>query len=168
MKTRTRRDVLLLAGLTLVSVGAARAETPAGPVILTVKGKIGGSDSGTSEFDLAMLEALPKTSFKTSSPWTEAGTSFDGVSLKDLAQAVGAKGTKVTARALNDYASSFPLDEAAASGCIVAYRMNGEVMTPRDKGPLWIIYPFDDRPELKTETNYSHCVWQLAVIEFTD
>lgn len=169
MKKITRRAMLIVGSGALLKVGPARAGTPAGAVVLTVKGKIDGSaNGGTAQFDLAMLEAMPKTSFKTSSPWTDAGTSFEGVALKDLAAAVGAAGGTVIARALNDYSASFPLDDAVSGGCLVAYRMNGEYMSMRDKGPLWIIYPFDDFPELKTETKYAHCVWQLSVIEFTD
>ena len=34
-------------------------------------------------------------------------------------------------------------------------------MSVRDKGPLWVMYPFSDAPALKTETNYSRCIWQL-------
>jgi hypothetical protein len=162
----TRRAFLTIAGLTLVSAVPARAAKPTGPVVLTVRGKIAGGED--LEFDMAMLEALPKTSFKTSSPWTEAGTEFEGVSLKDLIAAVGATGGTLTARALNDYSASFPASEAAADGAIIAYRMNGELMRVREKGPLWVIYPFDDNPDLKTETTYSRCVWQLAAVEFTD
>ena len=162
----TRRAFLTIAGLSLVSAVSARAAKPTGPVVLTVRGKIAGGQD--VEFDMAMLEALPKTSFKTSSPWTEGGTAFEGVALKDLIAAVGATGGTLTARALNDYSASFPASEAVAGGAIIAYRMNGEPMSVREKGPLWIIYPFDDNPELKTETNYSRCVWQLAAVEFTD
>jgi hypothetical protein len=62
--------------------------------------------------------------------------------------------------ALNDYAVPLPMSDAN-SGAIIAYKMNGEYMPVRAKGPLWIMFPFDDKPELKTEAAYSRCVWQL-------
>lgn len=169
MTTITRRAFLYGTGSIFVSGAAAHAAGPSGPVVLTVSGKIASPAGGAAaEFDMAMLEALPKTSFTTSSPWTDGGVAFEGVAVKDLVAAVGATGATLTARALNDYSASFPVGEAVSSGAIIAYKMNGAYMSIRDKGPLWIVYPFDDRPELKTETNYAHCVWQLAAVEFTD
>lgn len=159
----TRRTFLAVSALAFAPAAAAAASTPSGEVVLIVR-----SSGNTATFDMAMLEAMPKTSFVTSSPWTEDDTAFEGVALKDLIAAAGATGTMLTARALNEYASTWPVSEAISGGAIVAYKMNGSYMSVREKGPLWIVYPFDDRPDLKTESNYSRCVWQLASIEFTD
>jgi hypothetical protein len=38
-------------------------------------------------------------------------------------------------------------------------------MSLREKGPLWIIYPFDSSPEYQTELIYSRSIWQLNRIE---
>jgi hypothetical protein len=38
----------------------------------------------------------------------------------------------------------------------------------RDQGPLWIMFPFDDKPELKSELIYSQSVWQLRKMTFLD
>jgi hypothetical protein len=38
-------------------------------------------------------------------------------------------------------------------------------MSLREKGPLWIIYPFDSSPEYQTELTYSRSIWQLNRIE---
>jgi len=35
----------------------------------------------------------------------------------------------------------------------------------RDKGPLFMIYPFDAQPELRSAVYYSRSVWQLSEIE---
>jgi hypothetical protein len=34
-------------------------------------------------------------------------------------------------------------------------------MPIRDKGPLFIVYPFDSDPRLQTEQYYGRAVWQL-------
>jgi hypothetical protein len=43
--------------------------------------------------------------------------------------------------------------------------MDGERLLPRDKGPIWIVYPRDDFPEL-TDIRYDYrWVWQLTRLE---
>ena len=39
--------------------------------------------------------------------------------------------------------------------------MNGKAMDVRNKGPIWIIYPIDEFPELKTEEISGRSIWQL-------
>lgn len=67
--------------------------------------------------------------------------------------------------ALNDYAVDIPVSDAVADGPIVAYLMNDQPMPVRDKGPLWIVYPFDSKAEYRTEAIYSKSIWQLSRIE---
>jgi hypothetical protein len=38
-------------------------------------------------------------------------------------------------------------------------------MSVRDKGPLWVIYPYDAVPEYKSERIYARSIWQLVSIE---
>jgi hypothetical protein len=144
-----------------VSARADELPKPTGEVILTLSGAISVRNAGTTaEFDLAMLEAMPKAVIKTSTPWTEGVATFDGVALGDLLKAVGASGARITASALNDYSATLPTGDAD-TGAIVAYRVDGRHLSVREKGPLWIIYPLDGKPELKSETIYARCVWQL-------
>jgi hypothetical protein len=44
---------------------------------------------------------------------------------------------------------------------ILAMKMNGEVLHTRSKGPLWVIYPWSDRPELRNEVVYGRSIWQI-------
>jgi hypothetical protein len=140
---------------------AGELAAPTGEVILTIDGEIGRTNSPAgADFDMAMLEAMPRTTVQTRTPWTEGVAKFEGVLLSDLLALVEAKGDTIMAVALNDYAVPVPAADAD-TGAIVAYRMNGEYMPVRMKGPLWIIYPFDARPELKSETVYARSAWQL-------
>jgi hypothetical protein len=159
-----RTAVLLLAVLVGSSSGALAGSlgAPIGDAILTISGAIGSMNGdGTAVFDRAMLETLPKVTITTANPWTSTPAKFEGVSLTDLLAAVVAKGSSLKAVALNDYAVDLPKSDAD-QGAIVAYRVDGHELTVRDKGPLWIIFPFDSKPELKTETYYSRCIWQLS------
>ena len=88
-----------------------------------------------------------------------------GVELATLLAALGAEGTVLLAIAHNDYAVDIPVSDAVAGGPVVAYLRNGAAMSMRDKGPLWVIYPFDSKPEYQSELIYSRSIWQLDRIE---
>jgi len=102
---------------------------------------------------------------ETTTIWTEGMQTFEGVALVDLLAAIEAEGANLRAIALNDYAVDIPVSDAVEGGPIVAFLRNGETMSLRDKGPLWVIYPFDSSPEYQTEQIYSRSIWQLDRIE---
>lgn len=134
--------------------------------VLTVSGAVQAPAEGTTwELDMASLRALPSDQFETTTIWTEGVQTFEGVPLVSLLEHVGASGTMIQAVALNDYAVSIPVADAVEDGPIIAYARNSQAMSVRDKGPLWIIYPFDDNETYKSEEYYSRSIWQLAHIE---
>ena len=137
-------------------------EAPQGAVILTVSGKIGVKNSADAAlFDAALLDALPQHSFVSTTPWLKHPATFTGPLLKDVLQALKAQGTTLKALALNDYKIDIPLDDAFKFDVILTRKVDGRVLTVREKGPIFVMYPFERFPELKTETYYSRCVWQL-------
>ena len=75
---------------------------------------------------------------------------------------VGATGDRVVAVALNDYSSEIPIEDFAKYHAILALKRDGEYMPVRDKGPLFIVYPYDQNPELRSQKFYSRSVWQVA------
>jgi len=161
-----------LAFLTLVfSVQHLAAEPlppPSGKVILTVSGDIPVANVGESaQFDLDGLRALGLTTIETTTVWTEGKQVFQGVSLKDLLARLNVTTGEIKARAINDYSVIIPVTDAVEGGPIIAYLLNGDIMTIRDKGPLWVIYPFDSAPRYRTEVIYSRSVWQLDRLEIT-
>ena len=48
---------------------------------------------------------------------------------------------------------------------ILATRHDGALMPVRDKGPIWVLYPMDKEPALRTETIYTRSVWQVKSID---
>jgi hypothetical protein len=136
---------------------------PEGKTILVVSGSIGNTNAGqTAKFDLKMLESLGMQTVETTTPWYEGRVRFEGVRLDKLMQTVAAKGETVTAVALNDYVTTIPMEDFAKYNVILAMKRNGQYMPVRDKGPLFIIYPFDSNPELQSQTFYGRSAWQLA------
>ncbi|PSL17701.1 molybdopterin-dependent oxidoreductase [Shimia abyssi] len=142
---------------------------PTGRVILTVSGKIGATNSGdTAQFDLEMLRALPSESFSTTTLWTEGVREFTGVPLAVLLDNLGISGSTVDAWAINDYLAEFSVSELDEKAPIIAYEMDGEPMTRRNRGPLWIVYPYDSSAKYQNELTYTRSVWQLDRIEILE
>jgi hypothetical protein len=157
----TRRALMLVASLCMLSPVWA-LDPPSGAPILTISGNVGAKNqAGAAVFDLAMLEALPQKTFVTNTPWDKQPTKFTGPLLRDVLAAARATGTTVTALALNDYKTSIPVEDARQFDVIVAHRINDQPISVRTKGPLFIIYPFDSVPELKTSKYYGRSAWQL-------
>ncbi len=135
---------------------------PTGRTVLTVNGQIGQTNKGKdAAFDMAMLEALPQHSFTTRTPWYDRPVKFTGPLLSDLLAAVQAKGTTINATAINDYTIRIPVADAKAHGVIVARLLDDQPMAVRDKGPLFVVYPFDSKAELRTSVYYERSIWQL-------
>lgn len=162
--------VRLVAGaLAIMSASPLLAEplpAPTGPVILTVTGQITETNvAGSAQFDAAMLADLGMVEFATATNWTEGVNSFSGPALAAVLTRVGAAGSTLRAVAINDYLVEFPLAEAFHDGPTLAFLMNGAEMSVRDKGPIWLIFPFDSNIEFRTEEIYRRSVWQLDRLE---
>ena len=148
------------------SAAAAPLASPQAEPILTVSGKIANTNDGAvARFDRQMLEALGTVTLRTMTPWYDHVVEFEGVSMKALMQHVGAEGTQVTATALNDYRGTIPLSDFDSFEVILAMKRDGVDMPIRDKGPLFIVYPYDSDPELANGLYYSRSVWQVKELE---
>lgn len=154
---------LMLAGASMLIAGAASAlDKPTGPILLTVEGQITNRNQGDKAvFDRAMLEKLGVREVRTTTTWTDGVKRFEGPTVKALLDAVGARGSQLRAVAINDYAIELDAAEFAAYPAILAMRMDGAELRIRDKGPIWIVYPRDEFPALRTEANNSKWIWQL-------
>lgn len=159
------RPLVLCALVAPLPALAADLPAPQGDVLLTITGAIAHTNDGeAARFDRAMLEAMEPRIFETKTIWTEGVQEFTGVALSDLMAAVGAEGSSIAATAVNDYSVDIPAEDWAEDGPIVAYLANGAPMSLRDKGPLWIVYPYDSKPEYQAEVIYSRSIWQLERI----
>ena len=130
------------------------------------------TDVTSPELDVTLsleeLDALAQTEFSTTTIWTDGVDTFSGVSLKTLLSHLNATGKTIEMIALNDYAVSMPMAELDGDAPIIATRMNGQSMSVRDKGPYWVIYPYDSDPSYRTETVYARSIWQLNRLKVID
>lgn len=144
---------------------ACHLPKPSGPAILLVKGMIDECNEGFEvHFDMKMLEALPRTQIVTANPWEKTAVTFDGVLLRDLLDHVEADGKVIGITALNDYQAEIDVQDAYAIDVMLAYKRNGAYMAVREKGPLFVVFPFTGNPELETEKRYVQSVWQVSRI----
>jgi hypothetical protein len=131
-------------------------------VVLTVDGHINGG--AAQDYSLQQLEALGLATIETSTPWHNGKVRFEGVPLRRLMEHIGASGKTATVLALNNYRTQIPVSDFTSYPVILAMRKDGAYMPISEKGPLFIIYPFDASQELKSELFYSRSAWQVRKI----
>jgi hypothetical protein len=154
------------AGLALAAPWVQALDAAPGKVVLSIAGNLTKANAGAkADFDMAMLEKLPQHSFTTATPWYPQPKTFTGPLLRDVLAAAGAKGALLRAVALNDYKIEIPAGDADKFDVIVARLLDGQPMPVREKGPLFIVYPFDSSTELRSERYYSRSAWQLRTLE---
>lgn len=120
--------------------------------------------AASTQFNLTDLQAFPPISFETETIWTEGVQRFTGVSLLAMMRHLDIKEGTLELHAINDYVVEFGVSGAVDGGPIIAYERNGALMSRRDKGPLWIVFPYDSDPVYQTEEIFSKSVWQLVRI----
>ncbi|WP_425040316.1 molybdopterin-dependent oxidoreductase [Primorskyibacter sp. S187A] len=159
--------ILVVMAWSSVAAMAEALKTPEADIVLSVSGDIAQTNAeGLAVFDMDMLRAMPVETITTTTIWTEGEQVFEGVPLKAVMDMLGATGSVILASAINDYTVEIPADSLTETVPIVAFAQNGEEMSRRQKGPLWIVYPYDRAPEFRTEVIYSRSIWQLDRLEF--
>lgn len=156
----TRRHVALSLALAGLAGRAVAAE--GGKTMLTVSGRIAAADG--VRMDREAIERLGLVTLQTTTPWHNGRVTFEGVPMRALLREVGANGTSVQALALNDYSTEIPLADFEKYDVILALKRDGEYMPVRDKGPLFIVYPYDSDPDLKSQKFYSRSAWQVKAL----
>jgi len=154
---------MLLSGIAV----AADLPEPTGDEILTVDGAVSVSNrTGEAVFDHAMLAEIDTHQFTTNNPWDETVSTFEGIRLSSLMAALGvdAGAELLVVAALDGYVAEVPIADFDRFEPILAWSRDGERMTVRDKGPLWLVYPYDSDEELTGEVYSARSVWQIERI----
>lgn len=156
------KNLLGLVAPVIVAFGLV-SSAAAEDVILTVT-----KGDEVTTFDRESLSDLGLETIVTSTIWTEGTQVFEGVPLKALVEKFDVTDGMIDAWAINDYLAEIPLTDAVENGPILALTLNGAEMSVRDKGPIWIIYPYDQDAMFRSEVVYARSVWQLDRIEFLE
>ncbi len=150
---------LILAGpFTVAGIRTAQASEPS----LTVA----GPSIGERRLGLAEFKRLGGNELRTSTPFSEGVQLFTGIAGSQFVKATGVSGRNVHAEALNGYKVIIPWAVFATDSLLIAYERDGKPMAVRDKGPFWIVFPFDAGPEFRTDTYKSYAIWSITRFEF--
>jgi hypothetical protein len=152
--------LMLLVGA--MAVSAANSDEPA--LVLSR----GGEESGeTLGFTLEQLEALPQTTIVTENEFVDGMVTYHGPLVRDVLEHLGLDEAE-TLRfiAANDYYVDIPASDFRQYNAILAMEADGTRLSRRDKGPLWLMYPLSDHPELRGDPVYvTRLIWQIFRIE---
>ena len=146
---------IVAAGLFLAAAGGAALAQDA--VLTITDGK------QTVEIKQAELAALKQDVIETSTPWTEGTVKFSGPSFTEILNKAGLAGETVTTEALDGYSVEIPRSALTADGAILALSMN-DAPLPADKAPFWIVFPYDQSPEMSDEAHQSYSAWAVKAL----
>ncbi|MGR4067132.1 molybdopterin-dependent oxidoreductase [Billgrantia sp. C5P2] len=156
---------LLLFSSASLPVMAEQLPPPEGDVLLRVTGDIENTNVGDElHLDRKMLMSLSTRVTETSTPWTEGVGRFEGPLLRALLEAAGIRNEHVRIQALNEYETEVPVADFHEYDVILALERDGEPIAVRDLGPMFVLYPFDEHPQLLNETIRHRSVWHVGSI----
>lgn len=139
---------------------------PTGEPLVTIQFEgTNATDGQAVGIDLPGLEVLQWAEFSTSTIWTDGPQTFSGVLLLELMGCFGVADHRLRLWAKNDYTVEIDGSSYAGMSALIAVRRNGELMSVRDKGPLWLVFPYDTDEKFRTETIFAQSIWQLERIE---
>ncbi|QTF92041.1 molybdopterin-dependent oxidoreductase [Halomonas sp. BM-2019] len=157
--------LLLLPPLTPLMASQTPLSAPSGEVLLTISGEIQRPNVGDeARFDRPMLMAIAPTVIETRTPWHPDRGRFEGPLLREVLATAGVRSDRVRVRALNGFEAEIPLSDLLEYDVILAMTRNDSPIPIRYFGPLFVLYPFDEHPELLTEAVRFRSVWQVTEI----
>jgi hypothetical protein len=159
---RTTPQAFALIVSLLLLVALLHSPTAQAEILLSLK-----TEEQTLDLTREQLEALPQQRVLTSTAWTDGVKDFQGPLMRDvLALLVKpiAEGAVLRLIALNEYEVSVSVDDYRQWDVVLAHHMDGKPLTRLDKGPLWVVYPRDQNPELQDSRVDHRWAWMLRTI----
>ncbi|GGJ87945.1 hypothetical protein GCM10008939_34990 [Deinococcus aquiradiocola] len=174
----TRRSrplpLLIAAAVAASAIGGAlwwKGQTPATPEFQYLHGQLTApppatgeetafeitGPSGTQRFTMAQLRAMPAVRYTATQPQLKRTFEYTGVPLRDLADRAGLNGQDLRIIADDDFASTVPKGMYMPYPTMLAYEEDGHEISTAHKGPLMVVLPNGDHPELKQI--YAQWVW---------
>lgn len=137
----------------------------AGEPMLVVR-NVAVSDAPEVRLTEEEILAMPQTTVRTETEFTDGVTEFSGPLARHVAALVGIEdATTVHFVAANDYSVDVPVKDIVDYDVILATHANGRRLSRRGKGPLWVMYPLSDHRELQDPDYNRRLIWQLTTME---
>ncbi len=120
----------------------------------------------TLEFSLEELSALPQVSIVTENEFTDGKVEYRGPLVRDVLEHLALDDFEILRfTAANDYYVDIPTSDFRKYNAILALEADGTPLSRRDKGPLWLMYPISDHPDLQDSIYIHRLIWQVVRIE---
>ena len=157
-------------GMALLFAMWALPTSATAEVLFRVHGLPTHPDPSGLAIDRAMIDAMPQHDYVTGTVWTVGVSRFSGVLLSEFLAAIGAdgqhsEGQQIEIRALDGYVAVIPVSEIDEEAPLLATRIDGRPMHRRDRGPAWLVYPYDRDPVFRSDTVLQRSVWQIERID---
>ncbi|MGV3001218.1 hypothetical protein [Vibrio sp.] len=112
------------------------------------------------------LEILPQTIFTTSTPWTKGVHTYQGPKLSLITDKFSSSINGIRIYALNGYSYDINTQDLQRYPFILVLRQDEKVLSLRNKGPFWLLVPFDLNPKLLSHDKLQNqLVWQINKIK---
>jgi hypothetical protein len=169
------------------ATAAQPGRAPRGPVLLTVTGAIRKTNRGPMDpvldqmmakqklafqaaraFDFAELAALPAITIQPTLEYDRKRHALKGPLLATVLRACGATGGTLAMRAIDGYAPTLSVADAARYRFIVATHLDGRPMPLGGLGPLWAVYEADAFPDMAAkpvDQRFALCPWGLYHVD---
>lgn len=135
-------------------------------VVLEITGKISVASQGdVALIDRQTINTLPQKQIITTNHLTETPVTYRGPLFRDVLNLVGASGDSVLVTAWDEYMAEINLSDLNKYDVILATHENDQQLTIEGKGPLFVVFPFSDNPEIRNDLYYNKSVWQIKRIE---
>jgi hypothetical protein len=122
--------------------------------------------SRTLELSLGDLAAMPQVTIVTENEFADGEVAYRGPLVRDVLARLDLDGLDfVRFVAANDYYVDIPTDDFTVYDAIFAMEADGERLSRREKGPLWLMYPISEHPELRDPIYLRRLIWQVVRIE---
>lgn len=162
---RLGRLVNALVAVILMVAAAGIAALAESAPMLTLRNASAGHNEEVQLTEADLLN-LPQVTITTNTEWTDGPADFTGPLARDVVKVIGiGEATEAHMVAANDYSVDIPLEDFMAYDVVLAMFQDGERLTLRDKGPIWVMYPIGDHPELDDPLTNTKMIWQLTTIE---
>ena len=151
--------LVIMTGLFLSATSPAQADSA-----LTLSD--GAADAEELNFTLDELSALPQTTIVTENEFTTGAVEYRGPLVRDVLEHLSLDEVEMLRfTAANDYYVDIPTSDFRRYNAILALEADGKQLSRRDKGPLWLMYPISDNPDLNDPVYVHRLIWQVVRIE---
>lgn len=159
-----RAGAMVCAILALAAVVDVRPASAASPA-LTIDGSALGGD--VIELSIDQLREMPQKTVVTTNEFVDDAVTYRGPLAREVVALLDADGVmSLTMTAINDFAVDVPMSDVTRYDVILALEADGKALSRRGKGPIWLMYPISDNPELRGDPVINtRLIWQLIRIE---